>query len=186
MKQILFSILFAGLLLGGCTDVNNSTAPEQNGNTIKMFKMPQAVDMSTEAVFSSSKSIDGNLGGDLQLNGKYQTATGVVTIQASLNVPASAYSGEKVLNVANSNLYAEIDFDPTLSFKAPVLLNATVTGLNLSDISNPEDIYFAYISDDGSYIEPVSCDKITVDVANGTLSVTNAHLSHFSRYIWAR
>ena len=186
MKQILFSILFAGLLLGGCSDINNSTAPAQNGNTVKMFKMPQAVDMSTEATFAASSNINGSLGGDLQLSGSYVGTSGVVTIQATLNVPASAYSGEKVLYVANSSAYAEIDFNPTLSFDAPVLLNATVSGLDLSDITNPADVYFAYISDDGSYVEPINCDQITVDVANGTLSVTNAHLSHFSRYIWAR
>ena len=186
MKQILFSILFAGLLLGGCTDINNSTAPEQNGSTVQMFKMPQAVDMSTETSFTASKIIDGNSGGDMTLSGSYQAAASVVTVQATLNVPTSAYTGEKVLYVANNSSYAEVDFNPTMSFSAPVLLSATVTGLDLSDITNPEDIYFAYISDDGSYIEPISCDQITVDVAHGTLSVTNARLTHFSRYIWAR
>jgi uncharacterized protein YceK len=185
MKKILFSILFAGLLLGGCSDINNSIAPSQNGNTAKMFKMPQAADLTTETTFATSQSISGGTGGNLQLSGTYQGASGLVTVQASLNVPASAYSGEKVLYVANSSAYAEIDFNPTLSFDAPVLLNATITGLDLSGV-NPANVYFAYISDDGSYIEPVSCDQITVDVAHGTLGVTNAHLSHFSRYIWGR
>ena len=185
MKKILFSILFAGLLLGGCSDINNSVAPSQNGNTAKMFKMPQAVDLTTETTFSASQNINGGLGGNLQLSGTYQGASGLVIVQASLNVPASAYSGEKVLYVANSSAYAEIDFNPTLSFDAPVLLNATVSGLDLSGI-DPNGVYFAYISDDGSYIEPINCDHITVDAVHGTLSVTNAHLSHFSRYIWAR
>ncbi len=185
MKKLLFSVLFAGLLLGGCSDINNSTASGPNGNNVKMFKMPQAVSMSTEASFSASQNISGTAGGTLQLSGSYQGSSGLVTVQASLNVPASAYSGEKVLYVANSSAFAEIDFNPTLSFDAPVLLNATVSGLDLSGV-NPADVYFAYISDDGSYVEPVSCDRITVDVANGTLSVTNAHLSHFSRYIWSR
>ncbi len=185
MKKLLFSILFAGLLLGGCSDINNSTASGTNGNTAKMFKMPKAVDMSTEATFTASQSISGSTGGTLQLSGSYQGTSGPVTIQASLNVPASAYSGEKVLYVANSSAFAEIDFNPTLTFDAPVLLNATVTGLDLSGV-NPADVHFSYISDDGSYVEPISCDQIGVDVVNGTLSVTNAHLTHFSRYIWSR
>jgi hypothetical protein len=185
MKKLLFSILFAGLLLGGCSDINNSTAPGPDGNTVKMFKMPKAASMSTEASFASSENISGRDGGTLQLSGSYPGTSGTVTIQASLTVPASAYSGEKVLYVANSDAFAEIDFNPSLSFDAPVLLNATVTGLDLSGV-NPADVYFAYISDDGSYVEPVSCDNIGVDVVHGTLSVTNAHLSHFSRYIWGR
>lgn len=185
MKQILFSILFAGLLLGGCSDLNNSVAPNQNGNTAKLFKMPQAADMSTETMFTASENVDGEQGGNLQLSGSYQGTSGLVTVQATLNVPASAYSGEKVLYVANSSAYAEIDFDPSLTFDTPVLLTATVTGLDLSGV-NPANVFFAYLSDDGSYVEPIACDQISVDVANGTLSVTNAHLSHFSRYIWSR
>lgn len=185
MKKLLFSILFAGLLLGGCSDINNSTASGPNGNSAKMFKMPQAADMSTEVTFSASQTISGSTGGTLQLSGSYQGTSGLVTVQASLNVPASAYPGEKVLYVANSSAYAEIDFNPTLSFDAPVLLNATITGLDLTGV-NPADVFFAYISDDGSYIEPISCDQIGVDVVHGTLSVTNAHLSHFSRYIFSR
>ncbi len=185
MKKLLFSILFAGLLLGGCSDINNSTNPGPNGNTVKMFKMPQTADMATEASFASSRNISGSTGGTLELSGSYLSTSGMVTIQASLNVPASAYQGEKVLYVANSDAFAEIDFNPTLSFDAPVLLNATVSGLDLSGV-NPADVYFAYISDDGSYVEPISCDQVSVDVVNGTLSVTNAHLTHFSRYIWTR
>jgi len=185
MKKILFSILFAGLLLGGCSDINNSTAPSPNGNMAKMFQMPQAANMTTETVFTASQNISGLSGGNLQLSGSYQGATGLVTVQANLNVPASAYQGEKVLYVANSSAFAEIDFNPTLSFDAPVLLNATITGLDLSGV-NPADVYFAYISDDGSYVEPITCDHIGVDVTHGTLSVTNAHISHFSRYIWGK
>jgi hypothetical protein len=185
MIKTIFSILLAGLLFGGCSDINNSTVPSQNGKTAKMFKMPQAANITTETTFSNSQNINGSLGGNLQLSGTYQGTSGLVTVQASLNVPASAYPGEKVLYVANSSAFAEIDFNPTLTFDAPVLLTATVSGLDLTGV-NPEDVYFAYISDDGSYIEPINCDQIGVDAAHGTLSVTNAHLSHFSRYIWGR
>jgi uncharacterized protein YceK len=185
MKKTLFSILFVALLLGGCSDINNSIAPTQNGKTSKMIRMPQAVDLNTETTFSASQNISGSFGGSLQLTGSYQGASGLVTVQATLNVPSNAYPGEKVLYVANSSEFAEINFDPSISFDAPVLLNATVSGLDLSGV-NPSDVYFAYISDDGSYTEPINCDQITVDVAHGTLSVTNAHLSHFSRYIWGR
>ena len=185
MKKTLFSILFAGLLLGGCSDINNSVAPGPNGNTAKLFKMPQAVNMSTEASFANSENISGNLGGNLQLSGSYESESGLVTVQATLSVPSSAYSGEKVLYVANSSAYAEIDFNPSMSFDSPVLLNATITGLDLSGV-NPANVHFSYISDDGSYTEPITCDQVTVNITTGTLSVTNAHLTHFSRYIWSR
>jgi hypothetical protein len=185
MKQILISVLFAGLLLGGCADINNSISPTQNGNTGKLFKMPQAVDMTTETTFSASQNISGGVGGYLQLSGSYEGESGLVTVQATLNVPASAYQGEKVLYVANSSVYAEVDFNPTVSFDAPVLLNLTISGLDLSGV-DPSDVGFAYISDDGSYVEPINYDNLTVDIASGTLAVTNAHLSHFSRYIFLR
>lgn len=185
MKKVLFSILFAGLLLGGCSDINNSISPTQNGNSGKMFKMPQATEMTTETTFSNSQNINGGSGGNLQLNGSYQGTTGLVTIQANLNVPSNAYPGEKVLYVVNSSAYAEVDFNPSLSFDAPVLLNLTITGLDLTGV-NPSQVGFAYISDDGSYTEPISYDNLTVNVATGTLSVANAHLSHFSRYVFTR
>ena len=185
MKKVLFSILFAGLLLGGCSDINNSISPTQNGNTGKMFKMPQAVNMTTETTFSASQNISGNSGGNLQLSGSYQGTNGLVTIQANLNVPSNAYPGEKVLYVANSNEYAEVDFNPSLTFDAPVLLNLTISGLDLTGV-NSSQVGFAYISDDGSYIEPINYDNLTVNSTTGTLAVTNAHLSHFSRYIFLR
>ncbi|HSD63997.1 MAG TPA: hypothetical protein VLB50_09365 [Ignavibacteriaceae bacterium] len=185
MKKVLFSILFAGLLLGGCSDINNSFPPAQNGNSGKLFKMPAAADMTTETTFSASQNISGSTGGNLQLSGSYQGASGVVTVQATLNVPSNAYPGEKVLYVANSNAFAEVDFNPSLSFDAPVLLNLTVSGLDLTGV-NPSDVGFAYISDDGSYLEPISYNSLTVNTATGTLAVTNAHLSHFSRYVFTR
>ena len=185
MIKTLFSVLLAGLLLVGCSDVNNSVSPTQNGTSAKMFHMPQAVDMSTETTFSSSRNIVGDQGGNLQLSGSYMGTSGLVTIQATLNVSSNAYSGEKVLYVANSSAFAEIDFDPSLTFDAPVLLNATISGLDLTGV-NPGSVSFQYISDDGSYMEPVSCDQVIVNVATGTLSVVNAHLSHFSRYIFTR
>ena len=184
MKKILFPILL-GILLSGCADVNNSLSPTPNGNTGKMFKMPRAADMTTETVFSNSQNISGNTGGNLQLNGSYQSTTGLVTIQANLNVPSNAYPGEKVLYVANSDAFAEVDFNPSISFDAPVLLNLTVTGLDLTGV-NPSQVGFAYISDNGSYIEPITYDNLTVNTATGTLAVTNAHLTHFSRYIFIR
>lgn len=185
MKKVLFSILFAGLLLGGCTDINNSLPPAQNGNHGKLFKMPAAVDMTTETTFSASQNISGSSGGNLQLSGSYQGISGLVTVQATLNVPSNAYPGEKVLYVANSDAFAEVDFNPTLSFDAPVLLTLTVSGLDLTGV-NPADVGFVYISDNGSYTEPVSYDDLTVNMTNGTLKVTNAHLSHFSRYAFTR
>jgi hypothetical protein len=186
MKKVVLSILFvAGLLLGGCSDINNSLPTTPNGNSGNLFKMPAAADMTTETIFSASQNISGNTGGNLQLSGSYQSTSGLVTIQASLNVSSSAYPGEKVLYVANSNEYAEVDFNPTLSFDAPVLLNLTVSGLDLTGV-NPSQVGFAYISDDGSYIEPISYDNLTVNTATGTLAVTNAHLSHFSRYVFTR
>ena len=185
MKKILFSILFAGLLLAGCSDINNSISPSQNGNSGKLFKMPVAKEMSTETTFSASQNINGGLGGLLTLSGSYQSTSGLVTVQATLNVSSSAYPGEKVLYVANSNAFAEVDFNPTMTFDAPVLLNLTISGLDLTGV-NPSSVGFAYISDDGSYIEPISYDNLTVNTTSGTLTVTNAHLSHFSRYVFVR
>ncbi len=185
MKKVLFSILFAGLLLGGCSEINNSLPPAQNGNTGKMFKMPAAADLTTETTFSASQNINGGSGGYLQLSGSYQGTSGLVTIQATLNVPSNAYSGEKVLYVANSSEFAEVDFNPTLSFDAPVLLNLTITGLDLTGV-NPSNVGFAYISDNGNYTEPITYDNLVVNTTTGTLAITNAHLSHFSRYIFTR
>ena len=184
MKKVVFFILF-GLLFAGCADINNSIPPAQNGNSGKLFKMPAAADITTETTFSASQNISGSSGGYLQLSGSYQGTSGLVTVQATLNVPSNAYNGEKVLYVANSNAFAEVDFNPTLSFDAPVLLSLTVSGLDLTGV-NPSDVGFAYISDDGSYLEPISYGNLTVNTATGTLAVTNAHLSHFSRYVFVR
>ena len=79
---------------------------------------------------------------------------------------------------------AVVDLYPQMTFDNPLNLNLTFSGLDLTGV-NPSEVNFYYIDPDGN-LEIAENDGITVDIANGTLSVKNAKIPHFSRYGFAK
>ncbi len=184
MKHLIFTLFLAGIFFAGCSDFNSSNVPANSQSTVQKVKMPSPKNLSIETVFTVSKNIVGNIGGELLLDGAYASTSGTVTIDAELNVPGGAYKGSKVLAISNVGEYVEVSLNPSMQFDSPVLLSVRMEGLDLSDVS-PEQIQFLYFADDGS-TEPVVYDQLIVDVQNGILEVQNAQLNHFSRYGFAK
>lgn len=184
MRKYFYSGMIILLSFTGCMQESNITGPVNQPHTIIM--LPAKADMNIENVFSTTQTINGSAGGNIHLYNSYQNASGqTVTIDCDLTVPANNYSFSNTRNITMQvNDVAGVDFYPSMTFNQPVILNLTITGLDLTGI-DPQDVGFYYVDTNGSLIPTVN-DGVTADLNSGTLKVENAKLLHFSRWAYAR
>ena len=182
MKKLLFTPLLIIALLLGCNPDVTVTSPYQTGSksTAALIKLPAPKTLSVETLNTQSKVINGDAGGVFTEQFSYQSDSGPVTISSSLIFPANSFSGNKTITQTFNTETASLDFGPSMSFSAPVKYTLTISGLDLTGISN-NSIDFAYIAPDGN-IMGVEYDSINIDTATNSIVVANAKLDHFSRY----
>lgn len=137
---------------------------------------------------SDSKWILGSDGGTVTVSYVVDDGPfGKFKMISSLRVPPHAFPDEEemLFVVTLDDETTTVTFQPhPYTFFIPLQLNLTYTGIDLSFI-NPDEIKFAYIAPDGS-IELAECDKITVDLDKGEISVKKAVIPHFSRFGFVR
>lgn len=185
MKHVIFSALIAVLAIAGCSKYDFSVEPQLEGTQKTAIQLPAAKGLSIETIFSVSAYIDGVTGGSLTLNETYTTLNNqTVTISGTLNVPDGAYTGSRNISMTFNDLYAAGQFGPSGEFDIPLLLTLQFEGVDLSDITT-DDVDFYYVSDANEYTL-IEHDGVITDKVNGKLTVINAKLNHFSRYIFAR
>ncbi len=188
MQKLNYLVALLLLSLVGCMQESNITEPvnhtDKNAKTIIM--LPAQADMNIESSFSASNDISGAAGGEIHLVKSYQAITGqTVTVDCKLTVPPNNYSFSDIRNITMEvGNGAEVDFYPSMTFNQPVILNFTVSGLDLSGV-DANDVGFFYVANDGS-LTPTANEGVSVDVNSGTLQVFNAKLPHFSRWAYAR
>ncbi len=184
MKRIvLTSFLAVGLFFAGCSEQSSIVGPSQNINQ-QLNKTPIELNLSTlNKQITVSKNIDGSVGGTIEIEGNLEG--GNITLNGKLNIPAGAFEGMIEISVTLDDNTASFDFGPSpTSFDKALSFTMTITGLDLIAI-NPEDVVFGYTAPNGTF-SLISYEDVKVDTNSGTLSVTNAHLTHFSRYNWAK
>lgn len=184
------SYITALLLLSfmGCMQESNINEPintVDNSQVKTIIMLPEKADISVEDVFSASQNINGVTGGVLRIVKSYQASNGhTVNIDCKLTVPANSSFGDTRNITMQINDQAGVDFYPSMTFSQPVILNYTITGLDLNGI-NPNDIKFYFVDDNGN-MTPTVNDGLTVNIGSGTLTVLNVQLPHFSRWAYAR
>jgi hypothetical protein len=76
----------------------------------------------------------------------------------------------------------DVTFAPHgLTFSAPAQLNISATGLDFTgfDVSN---LKLYYVNQETNQWEEMNCESLSVNTTEGSLSVVNGQLPHFSRY----
>ena len=184
MKRIvLTSFLAVGLFFAGCSDQSSIVGPSQNISQ-QINKTPIALNLNgLNKKITASKNIDGSVGGTIEITGNLDG--GDISLSGKLNIPAGAFAGSLNISATLDDHTASFDFGPSpISFNKALSFTMSISGLDLSSI-NPKDVEFGYTAPNGTF-STISYDNVNVDTSTGTLSVTNAHLMHFSRYNWAK
>jgi len=188
MRKFSYAAVLILFFFAGCMQESNITEPvnstgENQGKTIIM--LPAKADMGVEEIFSETEDIDGEVGGEIHLVKSYQASNGqTVNIDCKLTVPADLCFDDFRNITMEVGGQAGVDFYPSMTFNQPVILNFTVTGLDMSGI-NPNNVGFFYVDQNGNLF-PTSNEGVSVDMSTGTLTVVNAQLPHFSRWAYAR
>lgn len=200
--KIFSSLLIAAVLfLAGCdtgfdpVSVTQKTELQKppalslgSGNSIinyDIIPLPARSPIFLDSVFTISKTIVGELGGQIILDRLYISDRGkLVTMLVNLIIPPNAFPGQRRITLTIDRNFSVVHCLPAMEFNFPLTLVQTFTGLDLQDYQ-AEDIDFVYIKKNG-LIEEVERTSITVVKSLGILTVLNAKLNHFSRYGWVR
>lgn len=185
MKIFISSILIAVLALAGCSKYDLGVDPQIEVSKKEVIQLPKAKGLSVETIFTVTAEIDGAVGGTISLFETYTTLNNqIVTISGTLFVPEGAYYGSRNITMTFDDLYAAGTFGPQGEFDEPLLLTLYFGGVDLSD-ADVDGVDFYYVSDDEEYTL-INHDGLIVDKNNGILTVINAKLHHFSRYVFVK
>ena len=182
MKITLTTLLLFAIFLLGCADTPISPVKNDN-HSYQMLKLPKKSDLSVEAIFSKTKTINGNQGGRIRIYKSYVAADGhTVFIYAKLRVRRNSFEGNVDITLTVDDEFAAVSFFPEMVFDKPVELSLMFKGIDLEGLNlTTGDYDFAFIDDNGN-IEVVSYNAIHVNKARSKIWVTKAKLLHFSRY----
>ena len=174
-------LLFAFFLLG-CADTPNSPV-KNDDHSYQFIKLPKKSGMYVETIFSKTKTIDGDEGGQIIIRKSYVAEDGhTVKIYAKLKVKVDSFDGEVSITLTVDDEFAAVSFSPAMDFDKPVELSLRFEGIDLEGLNfTTGDYDFVFIDDQGN-TEVVGYNAIRVDESQGKISVIRAKLHHFSRY----
>ena len=194
MKKLVFLLSLSLLILAGCSDMGTDSPVTSDqaatANTVQ-WKFMDLPDISAdnyaevEATFYTGKFVWGDWGANIPMTRVYWSGNGLVKVKAKLNVPAGAFDGLKLIWYSVNDELAVADFHPGMEFDKDLTFNLKIQNIDVSDITDPSLVEFAYL-DDSEVIHIAEYDDIIVDLDNGELEVVNAKIGHFSRYGFVR
>ena len=174
-------LLFAFFLLG-CADTPNSPV-KNDDHSYQFIKLPKKSGMYVETIFSKTKTIDGDEGGQIIIRKSYVAEDGhTVKIYAKLKVKVDSFDGEVSITLTVDDEFAAVSFSPAMVFEEPVELTLWFEGIDLEELNlTTGDYDFVFIDDQGN-TEVVGYNAIHVDESQDKIRVIKAKLYHFSRY----
>jgi hypothetical protein len=191
MKKYLFVIGLIGLNLFGCSEQPTLNAPEDSSIakaepdwvSLPAQVSDKGMSVMTFPSFKAGDYIDGEKGGKIKIDEKYEGPNGEVMVKAEIEFKKGAFEGVKYITMVLSTEFGSATFSPHAIFNEDAIYNAEFKGLDLSGMSEEKakQIKFVYQALDGSY-EYIDFSKVEVDVKEGKLKVKDAKLPHFSRY----
>ena len=178
MKKILILFSITLILISfSCSDTNSVNSPLQSESTIQL-------DISTNYQFYISKIIDGSIGGEISIDTLLRNVQGnLVRVEARLKIDSLSFEGTREISIIPNVNDASVQFFPKMKFSVPAKLHLVYTGLSLEKLGFTwnSKVDFVFISD-GGIIEPVEYNFCTINWPQQQLRVSNAKLTHFSRF----
>jgi hypothetical protein len=183
VKIFITTIAILLLIVVGCTNQTNVTAPENSSSQeLKLISLPTpSGGLGVETLMTQVKGINGNTGGKFDIKFDYQGGPfGLVKIDSKLEFFAGAFVGTVDISQTHNTDFASMTFGPSMQFSARVVHSLKIEGVDLTGV-NPNTLDFVYINENGN-MSSVEYEEIKMDASSGKLEVKNAELNHFSRY----
>ncbi len=182
MKIIFTTLLLFTLFLLGCADTPISPITNDN-HSYQFIKLPKKSGMSVETIFSVTKTINGDSGGNIYLSESYVAEDGhTVSLYVNLKVKRNSYDGDATITLTVDDEFAAVSFTPVMVFDKPLILDLTFEGIDLEGLDLTTGNYdFVFIDDDGT-TGVVAYNALHVNENQGKIWVIKAKLDHFSRY----
>jgi hypothetical protein len=132
-------------------------------------------------ITSNVVTITNEKAADVPFKYNYWAGRKIVTIEMNLHFEPGTVKESKDVCVALDTHTLTVDLSPGISsFLKDVIVSASATNLDLSSMPDGAIVHLYCITD--SVCEIIPSDSIKYDKANGSLTMTNGRLSHFSLY----
>jgi hypothetical protein len=199
MKKLSFLILFlSALFFSACQEENSITEPFASksnvnqptspGNSLQWVELPKQIKNRLLKEVSSSETIKGIDGGEVKVGLDYKNGPfGNFRMDAKLKIPKHAFNDDQVITfvVTLDDQTTTATFAPhPMEFNIPLEFTLEYRGIDISGIDISK-LSFAYLADDGT-IQYAQYDKIDVNLALNSITVSKALIPHFSRFGFCR
>jgi hypothetical protein len=152
---------------------------------ISIIPLPEKSSIYLDSIFTVTKLINGLLGGVITLDKAYISKEGkLVTVLVNMIIPPLAFIGQREITVTIEDSTAVMNCGPGMSFRRPLIVAQTFTGLELMKYET-QQIDYGYINDNGDFYA-IPRTAIIVNKQLGLVSVIGARINHFSKYGWVR
>ena len=186
MKTLIFLVIFAALLLVGCSDESSFlTAPDseftQQSATPNWIKLPADLGQGfgVETEYSASKLIKGNLGGEIKLNIRIHQHGHEFgdhfEIKAKVKVEKHSFpdNEERLFTIIMDPDNACLNISPSPNtLDKHITVDFEIKGIDVSDI-NPDTFNFFFIGDSNEMLETSKKD-LKVDYNKHKIKVKKA------------
>jgi len=174
-------IFFTACQNEGPVSPDMSASQKVSKTSVNWINLPQNAEKRLLKSFSTSSLITVAEGGQLTIDESYTSTEGVaVRAYSSISFAPGCVPQDTDITMSIDDQTGVSTFNPHMVFNFPAILNQTFSGLDLTGL-NPDNVKLYYLAEDGNY-EVMQCDQLIVDVANGTITVVNGKIPHFSLY----
>ena len=188
MKRLLFlSLTSIMLIFISCQNEGPITSPEsppsqkQSDFQPTWIGLPQNASVKLLKSFHTSERITKAKGGQLTIDETYTTRAGKeVHTYSNIAFAPGCVKKDCIISMNIDDRTGVSTFYPHQTFNFPAILNQTFTGLDLSD-KDISKIHLYFMNPAGTW-EIMECDYLKIDAANGTITIVNGKLPHFSVY----
>jgi len=188
MKSFIYLfLLFSSIIFYSCDSTENSILTTENSKV--NFSGPTELNKnSTEPVFQITKRINGLIGGEILIDTTLVNKHGdLVRIETSLRFDSLSFEGEREITIIPNIEDASIQFFPKMNFYKKVKLQLVYTGIDLLNLGfkSNSKVDFIFTGNNGEF-EQIEYSFCTINWPQQQLRVSNAKLSHFSRYAFVK
>ena len=180
-------LLFSSIIFYSCDNAENSILTAENSK-VNLSAPTEPINNKDVPNFQVTKTINGLIGGEILIDTSIVNRHGdLVRIETSLRFDSLSFEGEREITIIPNIEDASIQFFPKMNFYKKVKLQLVYTGIDLLNLGfkSNSKVDFIFTGNNGEF-EQIEYSFCTINWPQQQLRVSNAKLSHFSRYAFVK